>query len=65
MSVVIFDKQSTIVKSINTKNGVEGQWDGKDMKGKPAKEGTYFYILNALGADGKKYNKKGKINLTR
>jgi PKD repeat protein len=78
MRVVIFDSKQNIVKSIFLKRNqneklktdgrgseLVGQWDGLDMQGKPAKEGTYYYILNAIGGDGKKYDKKGKINLSR
>lgn len=39
-------------------------WDGK-YKGKIAKPGVYFYVIEALGADGKKYKKGGDINLIR
>ncbi|MCW3103556.1 MAG: hypothetical protein JWO09_1996 [Bacteroidetes bacterium] len=62
MDVVIFDKSG---KTIYKWQGTKGQWDGKDLSGKPAKEGTYFYIVNAVGLDGKKFDQKGRINLTR
>lgn len=39
-------------------------WDGK-INGRPASEGAYFYVIEALGADGHKYNLKGNINLLR
>lgn len=39
-------------------------WDGK-INGKPAAEGTYFYIITAKGSDGKPYKLKGHINLLR
>lgn len=65
MKAVIFDEKTNVVKNIMTKNGVDGKWDGTDMKGKQAKEGTYYYILNALGTDGKKYDREGKIVLIR
>lgn len=39
-------------------------WDGK-INGKPAPEGTYFYIINAKGSDNKLYKLKGPINLLR
>jgi hypothetical protein len=78
MRMVIFDSKKNIVKSIHLQltevakasggkqaSGLEGQWDGKDAKGRPVREGTYYYILNAVGLDGKKYDRKGKINLTR
>ena len=39
-------------------------WDGK-INGKPAPEGTYFYIITAKGSDDKIYPLKGHINLLR
>lgn len=62
MNAKIFDKKGTVVyKSEST----DAKWDGKDMQGNEAKEGIYFYIINAEGVDGKKYEPKGSINLTR
>ncbi len=62
MNAKIFDKKGTVVyKSEST----DAKWDGKDLQGKEAKEGIYFYIINAEGVDGKKYEPKGSINLTR
>lgn len=37
-------------------------WDGK-IGGKVAPAGVYYYVINATGADGKKYNLKGDINI--
>ena len=37
-------------------------WDGK-YKGKYVKPGTYYYVIQARGADGKDYNRKGDINI--
>lgn len=37
-------------------------WDGK-YKGKLAPAGVYYYVIKAKGADGKKYNLKGDINI--
>lgn len=39
-------------------------WDGK-YKGKYVKPGVYFYVIEAKGADGKKYKKGGDINLIK
>lgn len=39
-------------------------WDG--MRGdKPVKTGVYYYVIQAVGADGKKYKKSGDINIIR
>ena len=37
-------------------------WDGR-YRGKLVKPGVYFYVIEALGADGKKYKKSGDINI--
>lgn len=39
-------------------------WDGT-YKGKPVKDGTYFVVVNARGADGIKYEFKKDVNLLR
>lgn len=39
-------------------------WDGK-YHGKLVKPGVYFYVIQATGADGKKYKKSGDINILR
>lgn len=62
MQVVLFDKKG---KVIYTWEGIDGKWEGKNQKGDQAKEGLYFYIISATGVDGKKYEQKGSINLTR
>lgn len=62
MDAVIFDKKGNI---FYTQNGIDGKWDGRDQKGNPAKAGVYYFIINAEGVDGKKYEQKGQINLTR
>lgn len=62
MSAKIFDKKGAIIYKSDT---TDAKWNGKDLKGNEAKEGIYFYIINAEGVDGKKYEPKGSINLTR
>lgn len=39
-------------------------WDGT-YKGKPVKDGVYFVLVKATGADGKKYEIKRDVNLLR
>ena len=41
-----------------------GGWDGK-YKGKDVKDGVYYVLVNAKGADGRKYNIKKDVNLLR
>ena len=51
------------VEMFHWTNPAEG-WDGK-KGGKYVTPGVYFYIIEAEGADGKKYNRKGDINILR
>jgi gliding motility-associated-like protein len=58
----IYDKTGTLVYKWS---GIDGKWDGKTLKGELAPEGNYYYIVNAEGIDGKKYEQKGIIKLAR
>jgi gliding motility-associated-like protein len=40
-------------------------WDGIDLNGKPAPDGTYIYTQTALGMDDKAYTQSGKLILKR
>lgn len=40
----------------------DGNWDGS-FEGKKVSEGTYFYVINAKGIEGKEYTEKGTINV--
>lgn len=61
-SVIVFDKNKTIVYKSES---LSAKWDGTSLKGKPLKEGEYFYIQKAEGTDKKKYEQSGKITLKR
>lgn len=39
-------------------------WDGK-RNGRYVSAGVYFYVIDAEGSDGKRYKKKGHINILR
>ena len=39
-------------------------WDGT-YKGTPVKEGVYFVVVQAVGADGIKYDIRSAVNLLR
>ena len=41
-----------------------GEWDGT-FNGKPVKEGVYFVLVKAKGADGVEYNIRRDVNLLR
>lgn len=40
-------------------------WDARSFAGEPVPDGTYFYVLNATGADGVDYDLSGAITLIR
>ena len=61
-TIMIVDKNANVVYDYS---GTDGRWDGKTPNGKKAQEGIYYYIVSAIGKDGKTYEKKGKINLSR
>ena len=62
MHAIIFDKEGKIVYESDE---IDPKWDGKNLKGQSVKEGIYFYIINAVGAGGKKYERQGSVNLTK
>ena len=45
-------------------NDPAGGWDGKH-NGKDVKQGVYFVLVKAKGADGRKYEIKRDVNLLR
>jgi gliding motility-associated-like protein len=58
----IYDKTGSLIYKWS---GIDGKWDGHTLKGDLAPEGNYYYIVNAEGIDGKKYEQKGIIKLAR
>lgn len=46
-------------------NSVNGGWDGRTTAGTEVPDGTYFYIITAVGQDGTEYFKKGAFSLIR
>ena len=62
MKATVFDFSGKIVFESNV---VGGKWDGKDKNGINVQEGKYYYIVNAEGIGGKKYERKGTIKLAR
>lgn len=57
----IFDRYGVLMTSFDDPSM---GWDGK-YKGKFVKPGVYYYIIEATGVDGKKYKKKGDINIVK
>jgi len=62
INVAIYDVNENILYSWNT---LDGGWDGKTHSGDLVQEGRYAYVLNATGADGRKYTHKGLIIVDR
>jgi hypothetical protein len=40
----------------------DGGWDGT-YNGRLVDPGVYYYVITATGSDGKKYKKRGDINI--
>ena len=57
----IFDRQGHQVCHLTSPD--QG-WDGK-IGGKTVDSGVFFYVIEAVGADGKKYRKSGDINIVK
>jgi gliding motility-associated-like protein len=44
---------------------VEAGWDGKLSGGSDATPGVYYYIIKAVGIDGREYDVQGPLHLMR
>lgn len=55
----IFDRQGREIIHLDSP---DKGWDGK-RGGKSVKPGVYYYVIQATGADGKRYKKSGDINI--
>ena len=64
ITAVIFDRWGHKVYEVTSTTG-NVEWDGKNLQGKDAAEGTYFYTIKATGKEGTPYDRKGTINLYR
>jgi len=52
-------------QKIYTWQGVNGFWDGRSNSGKLMPEGTYYWIFEARGYDGKDYHSQGSVFIVR
>lgn len=64
INIVIFDRWGHKVYELDSTTG-NIEWDGKNLQGKDAAAGIYFYTIKATGKDDKAYDKKGTISLFR
>ncbi len=67
LDFIVFNRWGRMVHHYNKsgfipENSVLAAWDGK-INGKLASPGVYFYVVNALGRDGKRRRKKGFTEL--
>lgn len=60
-NIVIFNRWGN---KLFESNDIDNPWDGTN-KGKEVPEGTYFFIIKAIGLDDVVWNKKGSISLIR
>lgn len=57
----VFDRYGT--ELFHSADPAKG-WDGIH-KGKPVRPGVYYYVIRAIGADGRVYRKSGDINVLK
>ncbi|MCE3226502.1 MAG: gliding motility-associated C-terminal domain [Bacteroidetes bacterium] len=58
----VYNRFGTIICSWDKVNGF---WDGYTTSGEPCQDGVYFYIVEAIGFDGKSYKIKNTVTLIR
>jgi gliding motility-associated-like protein len=58
----IFNRWGQLLYTLTAPNQ---SWDGKTPNGDNAPDGTYMYILQAQGLDGKSYKQDGTVTLVR
>ena len=58
----VMNRWGQVVYQFNT---LEAGWTGRTVSGIEAAEGTYYYIIDAVGADGQEYNYQGPFQLIR
>ena len=62
VKVDIYNRYGILVYNWETVNGF---WDGHTVSGEPCINGTYFYVIEATGFDGKTYKLKSYLTLLR
>ncbi len=62
LTCTIFNRWGQLLFTITEPNQA---WDGRTPNGDKAPDGTYMYILQAQGMDGKSYKQEGTLTLVR
>ncbi len=62
MSLVIFNRWG---EKMHDDSGSQASWNGNTPHGSKVPDGTYFFMVKALGNDGTKMEKQGTVNLYR
>jgi len=71
MKIIIYNRWGEPVYKFETQSGFSEMkedkqvWFGEDNSGKKCAEGTYYYIIEATGYDGKNYKINGNVTLIR
>ncbi|MGB1002609.1 MAG: gliding motility-associated C-terminal domain-containing protein [Salibacteraceae bacterium] len=50
-------------KLVYQNDNPEQNWDGRDLSGNRVEDGTYYYLINALGNDQRVYTPKGYLTI--
>ena len=58
----VMNRWGQVVYQFNT---LEAGWTGRTVSGIEAAAGTYYYVIDAVGADGQEYNYQGPFQLIR
>ena len=62
LDVSIFDRWG---KKMVEFTAIDGGWNGKTPSGADAADGTYFYMVKAVGIDGREISQQGHLLLAR
>lgn len=71
LHVIVYNRWGKKVYEFETANGISTSktktdlWDGRTDGGAQSADGTYYYILEAKGYDGKEFSTQGTVTLIR
>ena len=71
LEIIIFNRwgkkvhETSVSEAFSDKKTKSKIWDGRLNGGSECADGTYFYILDAIGYDSKEYHLQGTISLLR